>query len=289
MSTRSLAARRRVGFTLVELLVVIAIIGILVALLLPAVQAAREAARRTQCGNHLRQLTLAMLNYEVSYVALPPFAARNQDAFSVHARLLPFLEQTNLENQIDYRQPLMVGPGWAPTLNPVHVPAAGTVVAGFLCPSDGREPIFRSYQAGQFAGTNYMFNTGSGRRLTYDPAVPTDGLFFYNSQTRLAAITDGLSNTAFATETLRGPDVDATGPEPRFPGRQYASPTTSVANPPPGLTAGGLLSNPDLAPLVSATTRWRGNRGGAWIWGLQSNTGINGYLAPNSKTPDVVG
>jgi prepilin-type N-terminal cleavage/methylation domain-containing protein len=277
------------GFTLVELLVVIAVIGILVALLLPAVQAAREAARRTQCGNHLKQLTLAMHNYESTYGALPPLAARNQEAFSVHARLLPFLEQGNLEQLIDYQQPLMTGLGWAPVLNTVHTSAAATVVPAFLCPSDGREPIFLSYQAGTFAGTNYTFNTGSGRRLTYDPGVPTDGLFYYSSQTRLAAITDGLSNTILATETLRGPDRNTTGTLPEFPGRQYASPSTTTASPPPGLIAGGLLSDPDLAPLAAGTTQWRGNRGGAWIWGLQTNTGINGYLTPNNKLPDVVG
>jgi hypothetical protein len=199
------------------------------------------------------------------------------------------MEQTNLENLIDYRQPLMTGPGFAPVLNPALAPAAATVVPTFLCPSDGRDPIFKSYQSGTFAGTNYMFNTGSGRNLTYDPGMPTDGLFYYNSQTRLAEVTDGLSNTAFVTETLRGPDLDTTAATPQYPGRQYASPTTSTANPPPGLIAGVLLSNPDLTPLVSSTTRWRGNRGGAWIWGLQTNSGINGYLPPNSKTPDVVG
>ncbi|MCI0357556.1 MAG: DUF1559 domain-containing protein [Planctomycetaceae bacterium] len=281
MSARSFATGRSAAFTLVELLVAIAIIGVLVA--------AREAARRTQCGNHLKQLTLAMHNYESTYAALPPFAARNQEAFSVHARLLPFLEQANLENLIDYQEPLMTGPGFAPVLNPIHMAAAATVVPAFLCPSDGREPLFKSYQAGTFAGTNYMFNTGSGRHLTYDPGLPTDGLFYYNSQTRLAAITDGLSNTALVTETLRGPDVDTTASLPKFPGRQYASPTTSPASPPPGLTQGVLLQNPDLRPIVAGTTRWRGNRGGAWIWGLQTNSGINGYLPPNSKTPDVVG
>jgi prepilin-type N-terminal cleavage/methylation domain-containing protein len=95
-----LSRRAATGFTLVELLVVIAIIGVMVGLLLPAVQAAREAARRLQCSNHLKQLGLALHNYESTYKMFP--AGRTSLGLSVHAALLPFLEQSNAAETIDY-------------------------------------------------------------------------------------------------------------------------------------------------------------------------------------------
>src|SRR6478609_8897935 len=97
---------RRYGFTLVELLVVIAIIGVLVALLLPAVQAAREAARRMSCGNNLKQMVLATHNYMDTLQCLPPavcFSTSGGGSWSAQARILPYLEQANLQNIIDFR------------------------------------------------------------------------------------------------------------------------------------------------------------------------------------------
>ncbi|MDF1743686.1 MAG: DUF1559 domain-containing protein, partial [Gimesia sp.] len=100
--------RNRRGFTIIELLVVIAIIAILIALLLPAIQQAREAARRTQCKNHLKQLGLAVHNYASSYRYLPPGASvdlsvtstGNNGSWGVHGRILPLLEQGNLYNNV---------------------------------------------------------------------------------------------------------------------------------------------------------------------------------------------
>jgi len=115
-------AHQRHGFTLVELLVVIAVIGVLVGLLLPAVQAAREAARRMQCSNHLRQLSLATLNYEATYKRFPMAGAVDTD-FSIQARLLPFCEQANLHSLLDYGVPAFTGPFNGKVPNPRFVTA----------------------------------------------------------------------------------------------------------------------------------------------------------------------
>jgi prepilin-type N-terminal cleavage/methylation domain-containing protein len=152
----SLSSRRR-GFTLIELLVVIAIIAVLIALLLPAVQQAREAARRAECKNNLRQLGLALHNYESTFSTLPGLTGSS--SFSVQARLLPYLEQSNLQGLIDFRQPLMTGVGFNPSLNPLFVVPARTIVPVFLCPSDATSPIFNSVigvppTATTFAGLN---------------------------------------------------------------------------------------------------------------------------------------
>src|SRR5436309_9283227 len=124
----------RLGFTLVELLVVIAIIGMLVALLLPAVQFARESARRMQCGNNLKQFGLALHNYEGTFKMLPSTDVPN--GFSVHARLLPHMEQSSLQNMLDFTKPAFFGPYNAQTPNPLFVRAFATPIPIMFCPSD---------------------------------------------------------------------------------------------------------------------------------------------------------
>jgi prepilin-type N-terminal cleavage/methylation domain-containing protein len=146
----------RIGFTLVELLVVIAIIGILVGLLLPAVQSAREAARRMQCSNNLRQSGFALHNHESATKRFPPLGdykeAGNTVYWSFHTRLLPYIEQTNLQNLIDYKIPISLQPGVAK----VRVPY-------LLCPSEPNDrerpdtPTFTPETSG--------FGTSSSRRL----------------------------------------------------------------------------------------------------------------------------
>jgi len=200
---------RRAAFTLVELLVVITIIGILIALLLPAVQSAREAARKMQCSNNLRQLGLAMHNYASQYGVLPAITNNN---FSPHAVMLPFMEQSNMSNQLDYTTAMTsLSSEGSASLNAV----AATPVAGFLCPSDG-EPAVHLVSSVSYAGTNYVMNGSSGlitgtSTANFDPfsaagtaSAGTDGLCFKCANIRFRDIRDGVSNTLAFTESIRG-------------------------------------------------------------------------------------
>jgi prepilin-type N-terminal cleavage/methylation domain-containing protein/prepilin-type processing-associated H-X9-DG protein len=184
----------RSGFTLIELLVVIAIIAVLIALLLPAVQSAREAARRAQCVNNLKQIGLAMHNYVESRGVLPGAdMVFNVTEISALAQVLPYLEQSPVYNSINFAFSYQ-----DPTNNTVMM----TAVSGFICPSDLSDPL--PALGGQ---TNYMANMGSG--IVWQSAIgpnaglpQPNGVFYGNSATTFAAITDGLSNTTFYSERV---------------------------------------------------------------------------------------
>ncbi|MBN1855198.1 MAG: DUF1559 domain-containing protein [Pirellulales bacterium] len=279
------------GFTLVELLVVIAIIGILVALLLPAVQAARESARRAGCSNHLKQFGLALQNHADAKGSLPGLGSKPHTSFSAHARILPYMEEKSLCDLIDFEEPLMLGGGSSVCVNPVQAAAAQSLVTTFLCPSDGGTPRFSSLlvfsgDEALSAGTNYVVCSGSGTGTNYDLRYPSDGLFWNDSAVQFKDMTDGTSCTIMMSESLLGLDCDTFGPEPQDPKRQMASMCSqfSLNTDGPGLSG---VTNPDLEALVANATFWRGVRGATWLWGRESATTFSAYMLPNTAVPDM--
>jgi prepilin-type N-terminal cleavage/methylation domain-containing protein/prepilin-type processing-associated H-X9-DG protein len=309
--------RRRLappGFTLIELLVVIAIIGILVALLLPAVQAAREAARRTKCSNHLRQWGLALVNYHDTFGTFPMANAQNYapnlHGWSAQSRLLPFVEQVNLQNTIDFSQPAFTGPWSTLTPNPNFLTTFATPFEVLFCPSDPAPKVNIGSGGAVYAGINYFASTGSGTNAHYDIRWRTDGLVHENSGIRYSDVLDGSSNTVFLSESVRSVGADFTMPAgtlPKFPYQATLNGSTGVNSglqPVPGLAptgspwqAGpnGVIYNPNLAAIWPSLTGWRGaasaairGRGTSWAHAGHMSTLTNGYTPPNSRIPDIV-
>jgi prepilin-type N-terminal cleavage/methylation domain-containing protein len=257
---------KRTAFTLVELLVVIAIIGVLVALLLPAVQAAREAARRSQCSSHLSQLILAVHSYEMAHGCYPPGTldaagpVANKPVGYHHnwiIQILPYMEEQNAWNAIDKK----VG---------VYDPKNAAVVASpppiLFCPSN---PVLSAGNISHYAGVHH------------DSEKPIDskdnGVFFLNSRVRYDDVTDGSSHTLFIGEklpdtwdlhwmsgtraTLRNIDVAAGAwsyrqglPQPGEPGTGVVPPPNDPLNVPDALTPppgdGTAPAAPPAAPPI---------------------------------------
>jgi len=231
-----LLRRRRIAFTLVELLVVIAIIGILVALLLPAIQAAREAARRTQCQNNLKNLALALHNYHDAFKIFP-YAAyqRNGENPGTHSRLrknwaiaiLPYVEEQTLYNSFDLEFPARISDGTVP--GEVNYDERGTELEVMLCPSDtGRGSRFQGSASilnggmaagstdGNWARGNYAYNGFQFWPDAWDAAT-TDSNYPYwddfnagiggvNTSLNIAKVTDGTSKTIMLAEIRVGID-----------------------------------------------------------------------------------
>ncbi|MGD9853877.1 MAG: DUF1559 domain-containing protein [Planctomycetaceae bacterium] len=226
----------RRAFTLIELLVVIAIIAILIALLLPAVQQAREAARRTQCKNHLKQIGLAVHNYVDVYLAFPPSACinpqitvtGNNGSWGVHGRILPYLEQGNLYDHVD----LTIAWDFQPMISGLKIPA-------YACPSDPKSDEVRDPGGGKpfLYSTNYGFNFGTW--FVYDPLSGRggDGMFFPNAKLSFAQAADGTSNTLLVSE------VKAWQPYRRNGGPNSTTVPTAIADAEAEVATGGEFKN----------------------------------------------
>ncbi|MEO0530203.1 MAG: DUF1559 domain-containing protein [Planctomycetota bacterium] len=267
------------GFTLVELLVVVAIIGTLVALLLPAVQSAREAARRTSCVNNLRQLGLAMQNYVAANQVFPSGAiARENPAnpttphtlyrWSALAAVTPYLENSAVYNAIDFDVPLYEG--LSGNVSAANIDAVRQVIGEFLCPSDAAPPSNE-----RFGPTNYAVSVGVGLgdpSTTFDEGTPfaEDGLFGVNSARRPAEVSDGLSKTTLASESTLGQPRDAAPHDPRLEYKMVLFPISEAR--------------------CAAPAQWNVTdpRGFAWVNGEFRCGLYNHHYRPNPAEPDCL-
>jgi len=300
---------RRRAFTLIELLVVIAIIAVLIALLLPAVQQAREAARRSQCKNSLKQLGLAMHNYHDTHSAFPRgnfemtsvsngYGNYSYVAFSAQAMLLPYLDQAPLYNQFNFMISLNSSPN--STLKQ-------TVIPTFLCPSDirGRIPNGGGYNTGP--GNSYVVCGGPSAfwfgKLPADPSDATSsaslaatnqyqvGMFNFRKTVRMGDIIDGTSNVIAASEQIMGSGVNSTtsqtldvGDIIRGVGTAGAAssfPTQSTLN----AWGAAALAKKQSGTLSPAA---RGDTGSNWAYGNVGLTVFNTLTSPNSQYPNCV-
>ncbi|MFM8890821.1 MAG: DUF1559 domain-containing protein [Planctomycetia bacterium] len=263
----SLRPRRAApGFNLVELLVVIAIIGLLVGLLLPGVQAAREASRRSQCGSNIRQLAVAVQSRISAHRAFP--WGRNAANISTHAVLLPFIEQSEVFAKVDLTKP------WNDAF---HAPVAAQAIPTLRCPTDPASAVPPTY-----AGTNFRFNQGAGILWGNPPTAASDpnfgmpapnGVFFLDSAVQVKDVIDGLSSTAAISEHGIG-DFDngvATRNDTFAPATQPASPVAALRN------------CEAIDPSNLAFQRFS-NVGAPWLYGYHSTTLYFHVAPPNRRS-----
>jgi prepilin-type N-terminal cleavage/methylation domain-containing protein/prepilin-type processing-associated H-X9-DG protein len=279
--------RFRNAFTLIELLVVIAIISVLIALLLPAVQAAREAARRVQCVNNLKQIGLALHNYISGIGVLPPgrfnsHIAAHGNCWGAYSQLLPQLDQTAIFNSFNFNLPPDTD-----TLSASNSTGFETFLNTLLCPSDS-DAVLITVGGAQFATHNYNVNAGSVYPVVQTPLPPLYGMpngpFYENSKVGPAAFTDGMSNTAAVTETVRSTATSTYANDPL--GVFLVTGNNSTTGPP-------ISSDADYQSLClslpSSTTQFQATRGVRWHYGAPGHSMYNHLRTPNSKLPDCRG
>jgi prepilin-type N-terminal cleavage/methylation domain-containing protein/prepilin-type processing-associated H-X9-DG protein len=277
------------GFTLVELLVVIAIIGVLVALLLPAVQSAREAARRTQCLKNLKQLGVASQNYVSVEKHLPPGSvAKTYPGEITHpqtfyrwsalAHLLPYMENQAIRDLLDTSLPLYM-PGAGYPVAARNKTGVAQVLPEFLCPSDRGQVVKTDW-----GPTNYVACAGSG--AGGGTPFETDGVFYVNSAVTFAKIADGSSHTAAMSESLLGEDSQkdsksafaGTNPERNY---KFALGFAEAAD----LTDGTCNSAKTYNSVIGNAND---PRGFAWCSGEYRCALYNHYYTPNAANFDCI-
>jgi len=259
--------------------------------LLPAVQKVREAANRMSCQNNLRQLGIAMFNYESVHEKLPPAFTGTVPAgmagmpsyffsWSALAILNPFLEQTAIYNQMDLTQPIYVPPTY--TISAANQFAVQQRVKLFLCASDKMQPVSSGYGLPTIGPTNYAVCTGTGTTNGGPPfGSPwnSDGIFRAKINATLAEVTDGLSNTVMMSESTLGEGVE-NGPDA----------TGAVGGTPQTIYAYVTPPQPLNETTCAAATRWNvaNRRGFMWASGEMRCASYNHYLVPNAAMPDCV-
>jgi len=254
------------AFTLIEILVVIAVIGILTALLLPAMQSVLDSARRAQCMSNMRQIGVAMRVYHDTFGSFPPGRLTYPMVYSPQARVLSYIEQDSVKGLINYDVSFTDAdsPTWA------NATAARSTISLYVCPADiGNVP-----NTG-FGATNYVGNVGTGLVDNGNlNAGPIDGIFFQGSKVSTRDITDGLSKTVLFSETVLGNNVpSATG----LPARDRRRELLLLPN-----TTATTLQN---CSNLSAGTWWA-QRGIRWMQGSYGYALYNHYFPPNADAMD---
>jgi prepilin-type N-terminal cleavage/methylation domain-containing protein/prepilin-type processing-associated H-X9-DG protein len=263
--------RTEPGFTLIELLVVLAIIGLLTALLLPAVQAAREAARRVQCANNLRQIGIALHGYHDALGALPfgegPDHWNNWSAF---AMLLPYVEQGVLFDTLNFSD-WAAAPG-----NPANATAQRTRLGVLLCPSD------LDRLSAPEGHVNYCTNAGTDH--DFAPRGPPSGLFaqvpYSAGAVRLQDVADGLSQTAALSERVKGLDNRSDAYDPLTPSSALVELSGLRAD-----TRGYYNACLKTAPTPGVALHWNrdiGGMGAYWFYGGPTSSRYNHIMPPNT-------
>jgi prepilin-type N-terminal cleavage/methylation domain-containing protein/prepilin-type processing-associated H-X9-DG protein len=287
--------KRRPGFTLIELLVVIAIIGILIALLLPAVQKVREAANRTKCENNLKQLGLAMHNYHDTEGSFPPCYDKkvstdptysNVPSFlfrwSPLAKITPYIEQDNLYHRLDLTIPLYIDTNL--TVSPPNVFGVAQQIKIYVCPSDPQATPTNP----DFGPNDYVACFGSATGLnmgSHDPnnknVDPPNGVFYTGSRTRIGDITDGTSNTALMSESLQGPggSPPSGAPPVSSPLRQTLYASISPSTP---------MMESVCQPSDPNTLTFATDRDSKWADGDVYCSIYDHYRTPNSSVWDCI-